>query len=139
MHGHTCSMTPVVILSKNAGSNEPQSHAEFSHSVGLKRVVESEGGVRMMERQRRACGWLEWPSLASSGSPALHSQIEGIGRVGDDEGSATLRPSARSTWSCAKSKSATTESYFYFVPIYGTPQKPLPCRTTPSFQGSDRA
>ena len=53
----------VVILSKNAGSNEPQSHADFSHSVGLKRVVESEGGVWTMGRQRRACGWLEWPLL----------------------------------------------------------------------------
>ena len=45
LYGHTCSMTPVVIFSKNAGSNEPQCHAYFPYSVGLKRVVESEGGV----------------------------------------------------------------------------------------------
>ena len=109
MHGHTCSMTPVVILSKNAGSNEPQSHADFSHSVGLKRVVESEGGVRMMERQRRACGWLEWLLLWLTGAPWAIRRLKASG-VGDDEGSATLRPSARSMWSCAKSKSATTES-----------------------------
>ena len=51
MYGHTCSMTPVDLghlFSRDAGSNEPQGPYLFPYSVGLMRVVESEGGVRVL-------------------------------------------------------------------------------------------
>ena len=94
VYGHTCSMTPVVILPENAGSNEPQGHAYFPYSVpcsvGLKRVVESEGGVWALERQRRACGWLESPSLAHRRDM---SSLKASG-LGDDEGATITTISA---------------------------------------------